>query len=80
MAAPVRRKRRSRRPDVGRFRTVPIKPDEINYKNVQLLQRLTSTQGKLFSRKRTGLNAQLQRKLAAELKLARFIGLMPYVS
>ncbi|MGE3182398.1 MAG: 30S ribosomal protein S18, partial [Phycisphaerae bacterium] len=55
-------------------------PEEIDYKNVALLKRLTSAQGKLFGRKRTGLSAELQRKVARELKRARYIAMMPYVS
>ena len=74
------KKRRPRRPDMGRFRAISVKPEEIDYKNVALLQRLVSAQGKLFGRKRTGLTADLQRRVAAELKRARFIGLMPFVS
>ena len=44
------------------------------------LQRLTSAQGKLFSRKRTGLDAKCQRVAALALKRARFLALMPYVT
>lgn len=79
MAMP-RGKKRSRRPDMGRFRQMKIEPEEIDYKNVALLKRLTSAQGKLFGRKRTGLTAELQRKVAKELKRARYMAMMPYVS
>jgi small subunit ribosomal protein S18 len=54
--------------------------EDIDYKNVQLLQRLTSAQGKMFSRKRTGLSADAQRKATVALKRARFMALMPFVS
>lgn len=63
-----------------RFRAPRIKPEEIDYKDVQLLQRVTSAQGKLFSRKRTGLDAEGQRRVARALKRARFMALMPYVT
>lgn len=77
----VQRKKKSHRTsDTSRFRGVRVKPGEIDYKNVPLLQRLTSAQGKLFSRKRTGLNAELQRKAALALKRARFMALLPYVT
>lgn len=74
------KKRKPRRPDMGRFRTVSVKPEELDYKNVALLQRLVSAQGKLFGRKRTGLSAGLQRTLTQELKRARFLAMMPFVS
>jgi len=81
--SPIRnkRKKKSRRfNDSAKFRGMRIKMEEIDYKNVSLLQRLTSAQGKLFSRKRTGLSAPAQRRMTLALKRARFIGLMPYVS
>lgn len=75
------RKRKPRRSqDNVRLRGAGMKAEEIDYKNVALLQRLTSAQGKLFSRKRTGLPADLQRKAALALKRARFVGLMPFVT
>ncbi|HPM24569.1 MAG TPA: 30S ribosomal protein S18 [Phycisphaerae bacterium] len=71
------RKRKTRRTtESTRFRAPRLKPEEIDYKDVAMLQRLTSAQGKLFSRKRTGLDAK--RHLA--LKRARFLALMPYVT
>jgi small subunit ribosomal protein S18 len=75
-----KRKRSSRSQDAMRFRGAGVKMEEINYKNVALLQRLTSAQGKLFSRKRTGLPAEMQRRAALALKRARFIALMPFVT
>lgn len=76
-----KRKRRTRRGgDAARFRTPRVKPDEIDYKDVPTLQRLTSAQSKLFSRKRTGLDATCQRRIALALKRARFMALMPYVT
>ncbi len=74
------KKRKPRRPDMGRVRPMNVKPEEIDYKNVALLQRLVSAQGKLFSRKRTGLTANLQRKLTQEIKRSRHMALMPFVS
>lgn len=52
---------------------------EIDYKDVPTLQKLTTQQGKLFSRKRSGNCAGCQRDLRRAIKRARFIGLMPYV-
>lgn len=75
-----RKKKTRRSHDAVRLRGAGIKPEDLDYKNVALLQRLTSAQGKLFSRKRTGLSAEMQRKATLALKRARFIGLMPYVT
>ena len=75
------RKKKSRRSaDSARMRAPHLRPEEIDYKDVPLLQRLTSAQGKLFSRKRTGLDAECQRKVALALKRARYMALMPYVT
>lgn len=75
-----RRRRRGRRGEAGRLRGGRAVPEEIDYKDVATLQRLTSAQGKLFSRKRSGLDAMGQRRLALALKRARFMALMPYVT
>lgn len=57
-----------------------VKADELyDYKNVPMLQRLCTQQGKLFSRKRAGNTAWAQRKLKLEVKRARFLALLPYV-
>jgi len=64
----------------SRFRGPRVKPQDIDYKDVVFLQRITSAQGKMFSRKRTGLDAQGQRRAALALKRARFLALMPYVT
>lgn len=53
--------------------------DPIDYKNLPLLHKYLTPQGKLQSRKRTKYCAQCQRKLSNAVKLARFIGLLPYV-
>lgn len=80
MAMTTKRKKSRRSRDAGRLRGLRVKADEIDYKNTPLLQRLTSAQGKMFSRKRTGLSAELQRRVALELKRARHMALMPYVT
>jgi ribosomal protein S18 len=80
-ARPARKKRKPRRPpEALRLRGSRVKFEEIDYKDVGLLQRMTTAQGKLFSRKRSGLDAHCQRALALAVKRARFLGLLPYVS
>ncbi len=51
----------------------------IDYKDTQLLQKLTNSQGKLFSRKRSGNCGKHQRRAKIAVKRARFIALMPFV-
>ena len=74
-------RRKARRfTDAARFRGGRLKLEEIDYKDVATLQRLTSAQGKVFSRKRSGASAPAQRLVALAVKRARFMALLPYVS
>jgi small subunit ribosomal protein S18 len=52
---------------------------EIDFKNTELLMRFISGLGKIRSKKRTGVCASHQRKLARAIKRARILGLLPYV-
>lgn len=54
------------------------RPAFIDYKDVAGLKRFVTGQGKLMGRKRTGLSAAAQRALAAAVKRARFMALLPY--
>lgn len=65
--------------DRARCRFCRDKVDVIDYKDLQSLQKLTTGQGKLFSRKRSGNCARHQRKAKVALKRARFMALMPYI-
>lgn len=51
---------------------------DINYKDITLLQKYVSSQGKIFDAKRTGTSAKNQRRLAQAVKRARFLALMKY--
>lgn len=51
----------------------------IDYKDVALLRRFTSDKAKMKARRSTGNCARHQRMLAAAVKRARFVGLLPYV-
>lgn len=55
------------------------KIDNIDYKNVELLQRFISADGKITPRAITGTSAKYQRQLAVAIKNARFMGLLPEV-
>ncbi|MFA7449559.1 MAG: 30S ribosomal protein S18 [Bacilli bacterium] len=51
---------------------------EIDYKNVELLKRFITPNGKITSRRVTGTSAKYQRELAVAIKNARFMGLLPF--
>ncbi|TVQ30268.1 MAG: 30S ribosomal protein S18 [Phycisphaeraceae bacterium] len=52
----------------------------VDYKDVESLRRMMSPNGKIYGRKRIGVNAKNQRKIAQAIKRARFMGLLPYTS
>ena len=52
----------------------------VDYKRAEDLRRLLTPNGKIQSRKRTGLNAREQRMVAQAIKRARYMGLLPYTS
>lgn len=52
----------------------------IDYKDVKLLQRYTSEQGKVIPKRITGTSAKYQRQLSIAIKRARHMALLPYVS
>lgn len=52
----------------------------IDYKDVKLLQRYVTEQGKIIPKRITGTKAKYQRELAVAIKRARHMALMPYVS
>lgn len=62
-------------------RTDPFEADKslkIDYKDVDLLKRFLTPEGKIRPRRQTGVNAKNQRKLARAIKRARHIALLPY--
>ena len=54
------------------------KADQINYKNVNLLEKYISTRGRIMPTSRTGVCAKNQRKLTKAIKRARYMALLPY--
>ncbi len=53
---------------------------QIDYKDVKILSKFINPNGRIMSAKRTGTSAKMQRQLAAAIKNARFLGLMPYIA
>lgn len=56
------------------FTSLGIVPD---YKDVKRLQKYITPQGKILPRRRTGVTAKMQRKLAVAIKRARHLALLP---
>ncbi len=52
----------------------------IDYKDVKLLQRYTTEQGKIIPKRITGTSSKYQRELSLAIKRARHMALLPYVS
>lgn len=52
----------------------------VDYKDIDVLQKLLTNRGKIFSRKRSGNCAGCQRKVKTAIKRARFMALLPYTS
>ena len=52
----------------------------IDYKDVELLKRYISQNGKILPRRVTGTSAKYQRMLATAIKRARQIALLPYTN
>ena len=56
------------------------RPMFVDYKDVELLKKLTSRQGKILSRRKSGCSAISQHAVAMAIKRARFMALLPYVA
>jgi small subunit ribosomal protein S18 len=73
----VSRPKRSSR----RRKKTPIKPGEIiDYKNVGLLRKFISEQGKILSRRVNRLTAKQQRAMTRAIKAARILALLPFLN
>ena len=55
------------------------KMDDVDYKDIKLLQRYLNSYGKIETRKRTGTCLKHQRRVAIALKRARHLALLPFV-
>lgn len=52
----------------------------IDYKDVELLKKFVSANGKITPRRVTGTSAKYQRMLATAIKRARQMALLPYIA
>ena len=51
----------------------------IDYKNLVLLKKFITSEGKILPRRVSGLTAKQQRHIAKAIKNARMIGLLPFI-
>ena len=56
------------------------KIEYIDYKDVELLKKFISPNGKITPRRVTGTSAKYQRMLATAIKRARQMALLPYIA
>jgi small subunit ribosomal protein S18 len=68
--------KRPRKPKVDPFKTGEL--EVTDYHDAKMLRRFVSDTGKILPRRRTGVNAKNQRRLALTIKRARQIALLPY--
>lgn len=66
---------------IYRRKASPLKiTDIIDYKDVELLSKFLSEQGKILPRRLTGLTTKQQTKITKAIKRARILSLLPFVN
>uniref|UniRef100_UPI0030E2DF73 ribosomal protein S18 n=1 Tax=Eremogone griffithii TaxID=1701062 RepID=UPI0030E2DF73 len=64
-----------------RRRLPPIQPgDQIDYRNMSLISRFISEQGKILSRRINRLTLKQQRLITIAIKQARILSLLPFIN
>nr|YP_009511259.1 ribosomal protein S18 [Gracilariopsis longissima]YP_010199398.1 ribosomal protein S18 [Gracilariopsis tenuifrons]AXI97136.1 ribosomal protein S18 [Gracilariopsis longissima]UAD89052.1 ribosomal protein S18 [Gracilariopsis longissima]UAD89256.1 ribosomal protein S18 [Gracilariopsis tenuifrons] len=62
-------------------KNLPIKlNDKIDYKDIDLLRKFITDQGKIISRRSNGLTAKQQKQLTKSIKRARILALLPFIN
>nr|YP_009394134.1 ribosomal protein S18 [Rhodomela confervoides]ARW62696.1 ribosomal protein S18 [Rhodomela confervoides] len=57
-----------------------LKKEVIDYKDIDLLRKFINDQGKILSRRSTGLSSKQQKKITKSIKRARLLALMPFLN
>ena len=57
-----------------------VNRDVVDYKDAELIRRFMSASGKIYTRRKSGLCAFHQRRLAIAVKRARYLALVPYTT
>jgi len=52
----------------------------VDYKDTETLSRFMDAHGRMLPKRKTGISAKNQRRIANALKRARFMGFLPYIS
>jgi small subunit ribosomal protein S18 len=66
---------------IYRRKLSPLKTtDSIDYKDVELLSKFLTEQGKILPRRVTGLTTKQQTNLTKAVKKARILALLPFVN
>nr|YP_636229.1 ribosomal protein S18 [Tupiella akineta]Q3ZJ38.1 RecName: Full=Small ribosomal subunit protein bS18c; AltName: Full=30S ribosomal protein S18, chloroplastic [Tupiella akineta]AAV80651.1 ribosomal protein S18 [Tupiella akineta] len=60
--------------------TIPFVQGTVDYKNVALLRKYISAEGKILSRRLTRLTSKQQRHISTAIKTARIAGLLPFIN
>lgn len=55
------------------------RPMFVDYKDVELLKKLTNRQGKIIARRKSGCTAASQHAVTKAIKRARYMAMLPYV-
>jgi len=54
--------------------------ENVDYKDTETIRKFTSTQAKIYPRRKSGLCARHQRALAQAVKRARFLAILPFTN
>ncbi|MCC7261532.1 MAG: 30S ribosomal protein S18 [Candidatus Latescibacteria bacterium] len=58
--------------------TAKLKPEDIDYKRLDVLVRFLNPIGKIDAARRTGATRKQQAQIVQAIKRARYLGLLPY--
>nr|YP_009367772.1 ribosomal protein S18 [Neodangemannia microcystis]ARK14788.1 ribosomal protein S18 [Neodangemannia microcystis] len=67
-------------PNLELKRTLTPFQSTVDYKNINLLIKYISNEGKILPRRITGLTSKQQRAIAKAIKNARMVGLLPFIN
>ena len=79
--APSKRRNKVKTPKKDPIYIDGVKPAPmyVDYKDLDLLGKLTNRHGRIVSRRKSGCHAASQHAVARAIKRARFMALLPYV-
>lgn len=75
----ARKKTRGKKKDPTYVDGERPRPMYVDYKDLELLSKLTSRHGRIVGRRKSGCSAVSQKAVSVAIKRARFMALMPYV-